>query len=169
MTASDATLDDFIVISEMSAGAEFADPIFRRKYGAPAPRHGRHLIAWYRGDRGAWIPVAYLNYLPFQAGMLIGGACTDGERLRAMPQDQRERIKAAGGLMLQLVRFGEARYASESIGTFGHCGDERSWSVLSQCGYVRLDDPHLIARWNREPDADAKQRLIAALKAIGPF
>jgi hypothetical protein len=86
-----------------------------------------------------------------------------------MPQDQRERIKAAGGLMLQLVRFGESRYAGESIGTFGHCGDERSWSVLSQCGYVRLDDPHLIARWNREPDAGAKQQLIAALKAIGPF
>jgi hypothetical protein len=169
MSAREAGLGDFIVITELAEGAEFADPLFRRKYGAPAPRHGRHLLAWYRTPGPGWIPVAYLNYLPFKEAMLIGGACTDGERVRAMTEAQRARIAAGGGLMLQLVRYGEARFAAESVGTFGHCGDERSWSVLAQCGYVRMDDPHLIVRWNREPDRATQERWIADLRAIGPF
>jgi hypothetical protein len=162
-------LDDFIVITEMAEGAPFADRIFQRKYRAAAPRHGRHLLAWHRVDERAWMAVAYLNYLPFQGAMLIGGACTDGEALRALSLGQQAAIRAAGGLMLQLVRYGEARYAEESLGTFGHCGDARSWEVLSQCGYVRLDHPHLIVRWNREPGEAEKRSLVGAVDALGPF
>ena len=162
-------LADFIALSEMSNGPAFADAIFRRKYRAAAPDHGRHLFAWYRLPDGHWQPASYLNYLPYQGAMLIGGACTDGELLRSMSEAQRAAIDAAGGLMLQLVRFGEARFAEDSIGTFGHCGDERSWSVLSQCGYVRLDDPHLIVRWNREPEPSARAALLRAVKSLGPF
>lgn len=165
----DPALESFIVVSEMSEGAPFADAIFRRKYRAPAPHHGRHLLAWYRAGGGLWRPVSYINYLPFRGAMLIGGACTDGEILRAMPDDQRAAIKASGGLMLQLVRYGEARFAGESVGTFGHCGDARSWAVLAQCGYVRLDDPHLIVRWNREPEPAARAALFQAVKRLGPF
>ena len=162
-------LADFIALSEMSDGQTFADAIFRRKYRAPAPAHGRHLFAWYRLPEGRWQVASYLNYLPYQGAMLIGGACTDGDLLRSMSDAERAAIEAAGGLMLQLVRFGEARFEAESVGTFGHCGDERSWSVLSQCGYVRLDDPHLIVRWNREPAPAARDALFRAVKSLGPF
>lgn len=162
-------LEDFIVITEMAEGAPFADPIFRRKYAASAPTHGHHLLAWWKRGNGAWQPAAYLNYLPFRDAMLIGGASTDGEVLRQMSDGERAAIEKSGGLMLQLVRYGEARFEKESIGTFGHCGDARSWSVLSQCGYVRLDDPHLIVRWNREPQGAAREELLKAVKAIGRF
>src|SRR5262249_46300466 len=134
-------LEPFIVITEMAEGTPFAEPIFRRKYNAAAPRHGHHLIAWHRTSGDRWEAAAYLNYLPFKGAMLIGGASTDGRVLRAMSPDEQAAIAKAGGLMLQLVRYGEARFERESIGTFGHCGDARSWSVLSQCGYIRLDDP----------------------------
>jgi hypothetical protein len=162
-------LEPFIAITEMAEGAQFAEPIFRRKYNAAAPRHGHHLLAWYRMEGGRWQAAAYLNYLPFHGAMLIGGASTDGRVLRSMSPDEQAAIVRSGGLMLQLVRYGEARFERESIGTFGHCGDERSWSVLSQCGYIRLNDPHLIVRWNREPEPEAFERLFRAVKSIGPF
>jgi hypothetical protein len=162
-------LEPFIVVTEVANGAPFADPIFQRKYAAPAPLHGRHLLAWYRCGNGHWRPASYLNYLPYRGAMLIGGACTDGQVLRSMNEEARGSIEASGGLMLQLVRYGEAKFEAESVGTFGHCGDARSWSVLAQCGYARLDDPHLIVRWNREPLAPARDELFAAIKTLGPF
>jgi peptidoglycan/xylan/chitin deacetylase (PgdA/CDA1 family) len=164
-----AELDPFIVITEMAEGAPFAEPIFRRKYNAAAPQHGHHLFAWHRAGEDRWNAAAYLNYLPFKGAMLIGGASTDGRVVRAMAAGEQAAIAKAGGLMLQLVRYGEARFEKESVGTFGHCGDARSWSVLSQCGYIRLDDPHLIVRWNREPEPAAREALFKAVKSIGPF
>jgi hypothetical protein len=71
--------------------------------------------------------------------------------------------------MLQAVRYSEARFEARSIATFGHCGDARSWSVLERCGYVRLDDPHLIVRWNREPGRWRRARLLKSIQALGPF
>jgi hypothetical protein len=169
MTLTEAQLHPFIVVTEVAEGAPFAEPIFQRKYAAAAPLHGHHLIAWYRKGDDSWIPASYLNYLPYRGAMLIGGASTDGRVLRAMSEPERRAIEAGGGLMIQLVRYGEAKFAAESIGTFGHCGDARSWSVLEQCGYVRLDDPHLIVRWNREPEGVMREELLTAIKSIGPF
>lgn len=159
----------FLVVTELADGAPFAEPIFRRKYAAPAPSHGHHLLAWYRGAGGAWMPASYLNYLPYREAMLIGGACTDGQVLRSMTQEQQGLVERSGGLMLQLVRYGETRFEAMSIGTFGYCGDSRSWSVLSRCGYIRLDHPHLIVRWNREPRGAARAQLLDAVAALGPF
>lgn len=169
MTLTSAQLHPFIVVTEVAEGAPFAEPIFQRKYAAAAPVHGHHLIAWHRSGVDSWAPASYLNYLPYRGAMLIGGACTDGRVLRAMSEVERRAIDSSGGLMMQLVRYGEARFADESIGTFGHCGDARSWSVLERCGYVRLNDPHLIVRWNREPGGAVREELLLAIKSIGPF
>jgi len=165
------SLADFVVVTEVAEAQPLADPIFRRKYAAPAPPsgHGHHILALARTPDGSWIAASYLNYLPFDNAMLIGGACTDGNQLEKLTEAQRRQIRTAGGLMLQTVRYGEARFAERSIGTFGHCGDERSWHVLSQCGYQRLDHPHLIARWNRELDAPARTELIRKVAALGEF
>lgn len=162
-------LESFIVVTEVAEGAPFAEPIFQRKYAAAAPLHGHHLLAWYRSVDGSWRPASYLNYFPFRDAMLIGGACTDGRVLRSMSEAEQLAIEASGGLMMQLVRYGEAKFEASSVGTFGHCGDVRSWSVLAQCGYVRLNDPHLIVRWNRAPEGIALDGLLAAVKSIGPF
>jgi hypothetical protein len=169
MISTAAQLHPFIVVSEVAEGAPFAEPIFQRKYAAAAPLHGHHLLAWYRKGEESWVPASYLNYLPFRGAMLIGGACTDGRVVRGMSDAERHAIDSSGGLMMQLVRYGEAKFAAESVGTFGHCGDARSWSVLEQCGYIRLNDPHLIVRWNREPEGVVREDLLTAVKSIGPF
>ena len=165
------SLADFVVVTEVAEARPLAEPIFQRKYRAPAPpsSHGHHILALVRNPEGAWIAASYLNYLPFENAMLIGGACTDGSLLDKLPDWQRAGIHSAGGLMLQNVHYGEARFAKTSVGTFGYCGDERSWSILSQCGYQRLDHPHLIVRWNREPAPAARSALIHKVEALGEF
>ncbi len=164
----DSLLTPFVLVSEVAEGRRLAEPIFQRKYAAPAPRHGHHVLALVA--RGAcWQPAAYINYLPFEGAMLVGGACTDGQVLAALPVEARALIRHCGGLMLQLVRYAEARFAERSLATFGHCGDARSWSVLAQCGYQRLDHPHLIVRWNREPPEPERSALLERVAALGEF
>ncbi len=161
-------LDDLMLVSEVAEGQVLAEPIFQRKYRAAAPAHGHHILVFVRVDQN-WMPASYINYLPHQGAMLVGGACTDGRVLAQLPAAEQARLREAGGLMLQAVRYSEDRFRSESIATFGHCGDARSWSVLEQCGYQRLDDPHLIVRWNRKPGAWRRSRLIRSVAALGPF
>ncbi len=161
-------LQDLVLVTEVADGQALAEPIFQRKYRASAPQHGHHVLVFCRLAEG-WIPASYINYLEHRDAMLVGGACTDGEVLARLSAADQLRIRAAGGLMLQAVRYSEARFAASSVGTFGHCGDARSWSVLEQCGYQRLDDPHLIVRWNREPSRWRRRRLIASVAALGPF
>jgi len=170
-TASVAGLGNFVLVTEIAEGQPLADPLFRRKYASAAPpsTHGHHIFALLRCDDGSWTPASYINYLPFEGAMLIGGACTDGCVLATLPEQRRDRIRAAGGLMMQTVRYGERRFADRSIATFGHCGDARSWSVLERCGYQRLDHPYLVVRWNREPTGAERAELIARIEALGEF
>lgn len=165
---SSKDLDNLVAVSEVPDGQALAEPIFQRKYRAGAPPHGHHVLVFCR-VAGDWIPASYINYLPHHDAMLVGGACTDGQVLARLDKQEQERIRAAGGLMLQAVRYSERRFEGRSIATFGHCGDERSWSILRQCGYVRLDDPHLIVRWNRKPGRWRLNRLLKSVQALGPF
>lgn len=164
----DERLQPFVVVTEIAEGQRLAGEVFQRKYRAPAPDHGHHILALCRLDDG-WAAGAYINYLPHRQAMLVGGACTNGEVLRRLPPTHRELISLSGGLMLQMVRYAEARFAEQSVATFGHCGDARSWSVLSQCGYQRLDHPYLIVRWNRELAAEPRRALLASVAALGEF
>lgn len=165
---TESDLDNLVIVTEVSDGQALAEPIFQRKYRASAPGHGHHVLVFCRLN-GDWIPASYINYLPHRGAMLVGGACTDGRVLARLPAEDQERIGRAGGLMLQAVRYSERRFESRSIATFGHCGDARSWSILEQCGYVRLDDPYLIVRWNRQPGRWRRARLLKSVKALGPF
>jgi hypothetical protein len=164
----DERLETFVLVTEIAEGQPLAEPIFQRKYACPAPGHGHHVFALCRHGDG-WVAGSYINYLEHRNAMLVGGACTDGQVLARLDEGQRRSISESGGLMLQTVRYAEARFAADSAGTFGHCGDERSWSILSQCGYVRLDHPHLIVRWNREPAGPERDELIASVAALGEF
>lgn len=164
----DPGLARFVVVTEVADGQVLATEVFQAKYRALAPAHGHHIFAFLRMNE-AWRVGSYINYLPHRDAMLVGGACTDGSVIKQCSVDQRDRIEHAGGLMLQTVRYAEHRFAKASVGTFGHCGDERSWSVLSRCGYQRLDHPYLIVRWNRALGDAERSDLIASVAALGEF
>ena len=166
----DPGLADFVVITEVADASRLAEPIVRRKYDMDVPPHGRHVLAFVAGDAGSWTPAFYVNYLPHRNAMLIGGAATDGEVIRQLSSERQTALAAADGLMLQTVRYSEAHFADQSVGTFGYCGDARSWSILERCGYKRLDDHrHLIVRWNREPVEHERTKLVESVRALGPF
>lgn len=166
----DSRLADFVTITEVADASRLAAAVLRRKYDMGVPPHGRHVLAFVAGDAGCWMPAFYVNYLPHRNAMLIGGAATDGEVLRRLGTPQQAALAEAGGLMLQTVRYSEARFADVSVATFGYCGDERSWSILQRCGYRRIDDhPHLIVRWNRELPEAERVALVDSVRQLGPF
>jgi len=168
----DPNIADFVVVTEIAESQPLAEPIFQRKYRASAPPSdfGFNVFALVRTADEAWRPASYVTWREFEGARLIAGACTDGELLRALPETRQRAVKAAGGLMLQTVRYGEAKLAEAgSVASFGYCGDARSWSILEQCGYRRLDHEFLIVRWNRELPEKKRRTLIRQVGGLGAF
>jgi hypothetical protein len=163
------TFDEFIIITEVDPGPAFAAPIFRRKYCDEPPDFPHHFVAfWKRGD-GSFVPVSYLHFTDCDDLILIGGACTDGEKLRAMSEAERAAIDAAGGINLAVTRYAIERYAAAREVIFGLCGDARSFANLVQCGFERVKEPHLIARWSRPPSSQRRMELIRKAESLAPF
>lgn len=166
----DPRLAEFVTITEVADAGRLAAAVLRRKYDMEVPPHGRHVLAFVAGQGGCWMPAFYVNYLPHRNAMLIGGAATDGEILRRLSREQQAALADADGLMLQTVRYSEARFADVSAATFGYCGDARSWSILERCGYRRIaGHRHLIVRWNRALPEAEKTALIDSVRELGPF
>jgi|SRR5579883_2638582 hypothetical protein len=162
-------IDQFIVITEIDRGVEFAEPIFQRKYRTHAPDFPYHVVSfWKRGD-GSFVPISYVHFWQRDRMMLIGGACTDGNVLRRMSDAERAAIDAAGGVNLLATRYALRRYGPLCDVVFGHCGDARSFGILMRCGFQPAKAPYLIAYWPRLLDERRRQALIAEADAIGPF
>ncbi|HEX5694604.1 MAG TPA: hypothetical protein VFY00_08320 [Arenimonas sp.] len=162
------SLDDFLVLAELDDPAAIA-PLYRRAWGAEPPAFEFHAAALHRRGDGRLQPLSYLHLWLREDTCLLGGACTDGPAIAAMPADQRERLRAAGGAMLQVTRFAIARYGDRCEGFFGHCGDNRSWAVLARAGFEPTPHPNRIAHWHR-PLAEARKRaLVQRVLDFGVF
>ena len=162
-------LDDVLIITEVDDGPAVAGHIFRRKFAAELPDFPHHVVGFLRPAAGAPVPANYVHlWLRDDVG-LIGGACTDGRAFAALPPAQGERVRAAGGIYLQTLRWTFARFADRCEAFFGYCGDARAWDVDMQAGFVPTRHPLLIAHWHK-PISDArKAELTARIHAIGPF
>lgn len=166
--ALDARLRDFIVVTEIDEMSGIADDLFRRKYAHPSPPYPHHVgVFWRDGD--ALRLAHFLHFFESGDMSLIGGACTDGEVVRRMPDAQRDAITATGGLMLQATRYGLAKFGPRKDAIFGHCGDARSFGVLMQAGFQPMDHPYLIAYWPRVLSQKRQQELFDWAIGLGPF
>ncbi len=161
--------DDFIVVTEVDRGPAFAAALFQRKYHARVPDFRHHVVAFWKRADGSFLPVSYVHFTDWADIMLIGGACTDGEILRSMSAAERAAIDGHGGINLAVTRYSLDRYGPRCDAVFGNCGDERSWSILVRCGFERVRDPHLIARWSRPLHETRKLELIEKAAAFLPF
>jgi len=162
-------IEEFIVISEVAEGQRFAEPIFQRKYRTRAPDFPYHVVTFWQRDDGSLVPASYVHFWQRGDMLLIGGACTDGEVLRRMSQDERDAIDAEGGLNLLATRYSLRRYGPQCDAIFGHCGDARSFGILMRCGFQPELDPYLIAYRPRALAEVRRQALIEEAHAIGPF
>lgn len=164
-------MGDFILVSEVDRGPDFAGAMFQRKYGRDArvPDFRHHVVAFWKRDDGAFLPVSYVHLTDWGDIFAAGGACTDGNILRSMSPQQQEAVTAAGGINLAVSRYYVAEFAPRCDALMACCGDARSWEVVAQCGFERVREPHLIARWSRPLDAERKHELIEKAAAFAPF
>lgn len=165
----DERLASFISVTEVERGAFFADALFRRKFGrgVSRARSSRHCLLSARRDNV--LPASYLHLWTQRSIGLVGGGCTDGAVLRAMTDDQRARINAAGGLLRQTLGYCFARFEADLEAYFGHCGDARAKEVDLAAGFLETGVRHLLFRPNRPLAPERQRELLAQAQSIGAF
>lgn len=164
-----SAIENFIIVTEVDRGPAFVEPIFQRKYRAAAPDFGHHVVAFYRRADGAFMPASYVHFTDCSDIYLAGGACTDGEVLRAMEPAQREAVQDYGALMLATLRYGFERWGTRCEAVFTCCNDARALQTTPKVGFEPTDEPYLLVRWTREPTARRRVELTAKARSFMPF
>lgn len=162
-------LADFILVTAVDQGPDFAGALFRRKYRAEIPDFPHHVVAFWKRDDGAFVPASYVHFTDCGDMLLAGGGATDGEVIRAMPEIQRAAITAYGGLMLATLRYGFARWGGAVEAVFTCCGDARALETTPKVGFVETATQHLLVRWMRELPERRKTELTNKARSFMPF
>ncbi|MBX3701788.1 MAG: hypothetical protein KF903_12430 [Dokdonella sp.] len=162
-------LRSFFTITEVDNAELPAGALFQRKFGSPPPTEGHHLVALHRAEDGGLRVAGYSHAREFGDVCLIGGACTDGAVMRALPPEHAAAIRAAGGVWYLLIKYMFARYADRCAAFFGYCGDPRALEVDLAAGFVPVAPQFLLAHWHRELPEIVRRALIAKVAALGPF
>ena len=163
------SLRSFLTITEIDSADFLVSDLFRRKFAAPPPDMGRHLVALYRDAQGTLRVAGYSHMRPFGEVYLSGGSCSDGDTIRAMAPAHLQAIQAAGGIWYLILKYAFARYADCCDVFFGHCGDARALEVATAAGFVSAGHQHLIAHWHKPLHENIRRALIAKVHALGPF
>lgn len=158
-----------LLITEVGDGPFFVDDLFRRKFGDPAPDYGIPVICFYRNQWDHFLPVCYVNFLPFDEVILVGGGMTDGKAFGHMTDDLPERIRESGGLLYHVLKFGFDHLKDRCEAFFGHAGDQRAYEVDMQAGFEPTRYEHLIAHFHKPLTLERKKALIEKINAIGDF
>jgi hypothetical protein len=95
MSAPGAEERPFIVVTEVADGAEFAEPIFQKTARPHPDTDGTYPP--FIVERGTLDCGRLSQPPPLRAAMLIGGACTDGEILRTLPEGRADGSKQTVG------------------------------------------------------------------------
>ena len=162
-------LEDVVIITEVDDGPAFAGHIFRRAFGAEIPDFEHHVVAFVRPAEDLFVPANYVHlWLRDDVG-LIGGASTDGRAFGHLAPETAARVRDAGGLYLQTLRWTFAKFADRCDAFFGYCGDPRAWDVDMQAGFQPTKHDKLIAHWHRPLPAARRDELVERVNAMGPF
>jgi len=158
-----------LLITTVDDGPFFIDELFQRKFAHSAPYHGISVICFYRKNWDHFLPVGYLNFLPYEEVMLVGGGMTDGRAFGHMKGDLPEQIRAGGGILYRLLKFGFDRFADQCEAYFGEAGDQRAYEVDMQAGFEPTGHKHLIVHFHKPISPERKNYLIEKIHGIGSF
>lgn len=162
-------LRPFLTITEVDDAGFLVGGLFQRKFAAPPPDVGHHLVALYGDPRESLRLAGYSHMRPFGDVYLSGGSCSNGETIRAMDPVHRDAIHAAGGIWYLILKYAFMRYADCCDAFFGHCGDRRALEVATAAGFVSAGHEHLIAHWHKPLHENIRRALVAKVHALGPF
>lgn len=160
---------DYMLCTEVASGSFFADEMFERAFGDEMPDWGHHLVLFYRKSPTHFIPITYLNYAPYDNVILVGGGVTNGRAFEHVDPGHAQALRAAGGGLYLLLRFGFETFADECDAFFGHAGDERALEVDLQAGFERTRHEYLVANFHKPLPEACKQELIEKINALGAF
>ena len=155
-------------VQEVADARFFISALFRRRFGSDAPDYPRHFVAFYATTESSFMAVGYVHYSPFDECWLCGGLVIDERAYRRIPLQDRQAIRASGGIAEIMLRdtFAGLR---DAPAIWGYVGDKQSEVVCRRAGFVRTDDPHVMVVWNPAlPEADKPARLARVI-GIGPF
>lgn len=164
-----ASIDDFIVVTEVERGPAFAGELFRRKYRAELPDFPHHVVAFVRRPDGAFAAASYCHFTDCGDILLAGGACTDGDVLRALPAEQQQAVAEHGALMLATLRYGFERWGQRFEAVFTCCGDPRALETTPKVGFLETGVQYLLVRWMREVPEARRAQLLAKARTFMPF
>jgi hypothetical protein len=99
---------------------------------------------------------------------LEGGMCVKKNFYRGLPKAEFLECKAHGGVA-QMMMETAARDLNDAAAWFGYCGDHMAYRVDQRVGYQPTTHKHLIVKWTRDLDDQAKDALIDSIAKIGPF
>jgi len=101
--------------------------------------------------------------------MLVGGGMTDGRAFEHMTGDLPEKIRASGGTLYHLLKFGFDKFKNQCEAYFGHAGDPRAYEVDMQAGFEPTEHQYLLAHFHKPLTTERKNHLIEKIHSIGPF
>jgi len=162
-------LRPFLVLTEIDHGRLVVEDLFRRKFEADPPAHPHHLAAFHRRSDGSLRLLSYSHMYPFGDIYLSGGACTDGDVIRAMPETEREALSAAGGARRWVLAYALQRFADRCDAFFAYSGHPRARQICEELGFVDTGQPYLLAHWHKPLHANLRRALLAKAAALGPF
>lgn len=158
-----------LLITTVDDGPFFIDEMFQKKFGHPAPDHGLSVVCFYRNNWDRFLPVCYINFLPHEEVMLVGGGMTDGRAFAHMTNGLPEKIKSSEGIFYHVLKFGFDRFKDQCEAYFGHAGDKRAYEVDMKAGFEPTKYQHLIANFHKPLTTEKKNDLVEKIHAIGSF
>lgn len=162
-------LNAFYQTINVSAGDYFIGELFNRKFGSAAPDFGHHWVSFYKPKTGIFVPVNYIHARRYGPVVLIGGAVTDSNALRAMSKKHRQLIRVAGGSYYVGLRnvFHEMMGSCEAF--FGYVGDSRAYKIDIAAGFRDTEHKYLVAYFPHPVSQKRREELIQRVSRLGPF
>jgi len=163
------SIEKFITVTEVDDGAALAEPLFQRAYKKSVPDFPHHIVAFYHRADGVQVPVSYVHFTDCGDIYLAGGACTDGNVLRAMTSGQQAALHEYGGLMLATLRHGFALYGPRCEAIFTCCGDRRALETTPKVGFIETGIQYLLVNWLSTADVKRRREMTAKAQNFMPF
>ena len=177
-----ATLDDRLLIREVSNASELASTLFEESFRAPfpvprdncglaiptPPENWHQYVATYRWPDGHEETVGFCNWIRYRDVYLEGGMCVRPSFYKRLPREDYREVSRRGGLAQMMMQAASQRL-NDCKAWFGFCGDAKALAVDLRFGYELTHQDMRIVKWFAPLDPEEKRRLIDEVASIGPF
>lgn len=160
---------DYLHFTTVTDGSFFIEGCFHDKFNEHAPDHGHHIICFYRRSPTLFVPLNYMNFLPYDEVILVGGVMTNGEAFRHVPEKHSRQISEAGGAFFLNLQFGLDYFKDDCEAYFGLVEDQRSFEVGNKAGLLPTRHEKLLVNFHKPLPASKKNELIEKIYKLGPF